>query len=101
MKIIARKTIDSFVRKHPNAKSSIESWYQECLDASWKSTMDIKNRYAAASFLGDNYVVFNIKGNSYRLVIKVAYKKKTVLIKWIGTHAVYRKRSFPDFKRVV
>ena len=95
MKIIARKTIDSFVRKHPNAKSSIESWYQECLDASWNNTSDIKNRYASASFLGDNHVVFNIKGNSYRLVTKVAYKRQTVLIKWVGTHAVYSKKKFP------
>ncbi|MDA3938280.1 MAG: type II toxin-antitoxin system HigB family toxin [Spirochaetia bacterium] len=95
MKVIARKTIDSFNRKHPDAKSSIESWYQEALAAYWKNTMDIKNRYAAASILGENYVIFNIKGNSYRLVTKVAYKRQTVFIKWIGTHAEYSKKKFP------
>ena len=95
MRVIDRKTIDSFIRKHSDAKSSIESWHQEALDACWKNTMDIKNRYASASFLGDNYVIFNIKGNSYRLVTKVAYKQQTVLIKWIGTHAEYSKKKFP------
>jgi len=95
MRVIDRKTIDNFIRKHPDAKSSIESWYQEALDSFWKNTMDIKNRYASASFLGDNYVIFNIKGNSYRLVTKVAYKRQTVLIKWIGTHAEYSKKKFP------
>jgi len=95
MKVIARKTIDSFIRKHPDAKSSIESWYQEVIGASWKNTMDIKNRYATASFIGNNYVIFNIKGNSYRLVTKVAYNRQTVLIKWIGTHAEYSKKKFP------
>lgn len=95
MRVIARKIIDIFIRKHPDAKSSIESWYQEARDAFWKSSMDIKNRYASASFLGNNFVIFNIKGNSYRLVTKVAYKQQTVLIKWIGTHAEYNKKKFP------
>lgn len=95
MQVIARKTIDSFIKKHPDAKSSIESWYQEVLNSSWKNTMDIKRRYATASFPGDNYVIFNIKGNSYRLVVKMAYKRQTVLIKWIGTHAEYSKKRFP------
>ena len=95
MKVIARRDIDIFIRKHPNAKSSIEAWYKEALDASWNNPMDIKNRYANASFLEDNYVIFNIKGNGYRLVTKVAYKRQTVLIRWLGTHADYDKKDFP------
>ena len=95
MKLIDRKTIDSFIRKHPDAKSSIESWYQEVIHSSWKNTMDIKLRYGSASFLGANHVIFNIKGNSYRLAVKMAYRRQIVFIKWIGTHAEYSKKKFP------
>jgi mRNA interferase HigB len=81
-------------KQHPDGKSSIESWYHEAFRSSWKNTMDIKKRYSSASFLGENLVIFNIKGNSYRLVTKVSYKHETVLIKWLGTHAEYDKKDF-------
>lgn len=95
MRIVSRKQIDNFIRKHPDSKSSIESWYNEVIDAKWINSIDIKKRYSSASFLKDNFVIFNIKGNSYRLVIKVSYKNSVVLIKWIGTHSEYDKMNFP------
>ena len=95
MRVVSRKQIDDFIRKHPDAKSSLESWYHETMAASWITSMDIKKRYSSASFLKDNYVIFNIKGNSYRLVIKVSFKNSVVFIKWMGTHAEYNKNSFP------
>lgn len=95
MRVHSKPIIDKFVRKHPDAKSSIESWYNETIEANWKTTMDIKNRYASASFLKRNYVIFNIKGNDYRLVVKVAYNTGVVFIKWIGTHSEYSKNKFP------
>lgn len=95
MKVVSRKVIDEFIKKHPDGKSSIESWYYEAVNSSWKSSMDIKKRYASASFLAKNHVIFNIKGKSYRLVTKIAYNTGVVLIKWIGTHAEYSKKEFP------
>ncbi|MFW5879342.1 MAG: type II toxin-antitoxin system HigB family toxin [bacterium] len=95
MKVVSRKQIDDFIKKHPDGKSSIESWYHEAITSIWKTNMDIKNKYSSASFLRNNYVIFNIKGNSYRLVTKLTYKTGIVLIKWLGTHAEYSKKNFP------
>jgi len=95
MKVVSRQVIDDFIKKHADSKSSLESWYSEAVKAEWKTSMDIKNRYTSASFLSENYVIFNIKGNSYRLVSKIAYNTGVVLIKWIGTHSEYDKKNFP------
>ena len=95
MKVVSRKHIDDFIRNHPDGKSSIESWYHEAINSTWETNMDIKRKYSSASFLKENYVIFNIKGNSYRLVTKIAYKTKIVLIKWLGSHAEYSKKDFP------
>jgi mRNA interferase HigB len=65
MKILQLGILEDFIRKHADIKSSLESWLQEAKTSEWKNTMDIKNRYASASFLKENYVIFNIKGNSY------------------------------------
>jgi len=94
MNVISRKTIDQFSRKHADAKGSLLAWYRETIHASWAGPTDIKERYPAASFLSNNIVIFNIKGNRYRLVAQVAYNTKIVMIRWIGTHAEYDKQSF-------
>jgi mRNA interferase HigB len=95
MNVISREVIDKFIRRHPDGKSSIEAWYYEAKDSFWKNSVDIKEKYSSASFLAQNYVIFNIKGNSYRLVTKIAYNSGIVLIKWLGTHAEYDKKTFP------
>ncbi len=63
--------------------------HDEALAASWQTPQDIKNQYASTSFIGNNRVVFNIKGGNYRLVAAVAYRFQAVYIKFIGTHAEY------------
>ena len=62
--------------------------------AQWRGPQDIKNRYPTASFLAEHRVIFNIKGNTYRLVVKARYRYGVVLIEWIGTHAEYDKQDF-------
>lgn len=94
MNVISKRTIDQFIKKHRDTKDQLLSWYKETERADWKSPQDIKDRYNSADFLRNNIVILNIKGNSYRLVIKVAYNTKTVFIKWIGTHAEYSKMTF-------
>jgi mRNA interferase HigB len=94
MKLFGLPLLEKFKRKHADVRGSLDVWRAEVEAAEWKGPQDIKNRYASASFLGENRVIFNIKGNTYRLVIKVKYVKETVVIEWIGTHAEYDKQKF-------
>jgi mRNA interferase HigB len=89
MRVIALKHIRDFCVRHPPAAQALRAWTEEARSASWKTPQDIKARYSSASFLGSNRVVFNIKGNDYRLVVAVAYRFEAVYIKFIGTHAQY------------
>ena len=70
------------------------AWLKEVNEATWETPQDIKARFPSASFVGNNRVVFNIKGNNYRLDVKVNYKNKIVLIKRCGSHAEYDKWTF-------
>lgn len=72
MNVISRKTIDQFSKKHADAKGSLLTWYRETIHASWTGPADIKERYPSASFLSNNIVIFNIKGNRYRLAARCA-----------------------------
>lgn len=74
---------------HKNAEQALSAWYNEVISATWQSPQDIKNQYSNASFIGNNRVVFNIKGNDYRLIVAVAYRIGVLYIKFIGTHAAY------------
>ena len=94
MKVISLKIIRDYIKKQSSAKQSLLSWYYEALDAKWKTPQDIKNQYNSASFLENNIVIFNIKGNKYRLVTKIAYNTQIVFIKWIGIHSEYNKINF-------
>lgn len=92
MKVLCKKILAEFLKKCADVRSSIQGWLVETEDAQWHNTTDIRNRYSTASFLPDNIVIFNLKGNSYRLEVQVAYDTGIVFIKWIGTHAEYDKR---------
>ena len=84
----------NFIKSHADVEGPILAWLNEAEDAHWPKPNDIKKRYASASFIGNNRVVFNIKGKKYRLDVKVAYETKTVLIVRIGTHAEYNSWKF-------
>lgn len=89
MKIIATRTLKSFWEQHPSAEQPLKAWVDEASKASWSSPQDIKARYRSASFIKNNRVVFNIKGNDYRLIVAIAYRVGIVYIKFVGTHAQY------------
>ena len=91
MRVIARRTLRDFYQDHADSKSSLEAWFHEAVDAKWTSPQDIKARYPSADFLPGNRVVFNIKGNTYRLIVKIHYNTSVVFIRFIGTHAQYDK----------
>lgn len=91
MKVIGISKITSFTSKHADARAALSAWIEEAKSVIWETTVDIKTRYPSASFLSDNVVVFNIKGNSYRLVVKVSFESSIVLVQRVGTHAEYSK----------
>ena len=95
MRIIARRTVKRFVearagrRDQAALKAALDAWFDEARKARWTSSADVKRRYRTASIVTSERVVFNIKGNDYRLVVAVDYEKGIVWIKWIGSHAAY------------
>ena len=91
MRIIAISTLRAFWTKHPDAQTPLQAWYALASRAQWKSPTDIKEAYRSASFTNNNRVVFNIKGNDYRLVVLVRYDKDLLFVKFVGTHAQYDK----------
>jgi len=97
MRIIARRTLKEFVQSRaghkdqPALKAGLDAWFGEVSKAKWTSSADVKRHYATASIISADRIVFNIKGNSYRLVVAVDFEKAIVFIKWIGTHADYDK----------
>jgi len=94
MKVLARNKLTDFMRKHASSKKALEAWYAEAERSNWQTPQDIKNRFASADFLTDNRVIFNIKGNHFRLVVKVRYQGGIVVVEWVGTHADYSKQKF-------
>ncbi len=89
MRIISRKALRVFWEKHSDARQSLQAWYVDVKKARWKSPADIKKVYRNASFVGNNRVVFNIKGNKYRVIVAVQYKFQLVFIRFVGTHQEY------------
>jgi len=69
----------------------LKAWYDEANKAQWLTPQDIKAQYNSASFIGRNRVVFNIKGNNYRLIVAVAYRFGAVYVKFVGSHCEYDK----------
>ena len=91
LRVIARKTLRDFYAKHTDSRTSLEAWFHEALAARWQGPQEIKNRYPSADILPGNRMVFNIKGNRYRLIVKIHYNTGIVFIRFIGTHADYDK----------
>ena len=95
MRIIARRTLREFIESRAGykdqaaLKAALDAWFDEARKAQWRSTADVKRLYATASVVTADRIVFNIKGNDYRLVTAVDFEKGIVWIKWIGTHKDY------------
>ena len=91
MRRIVKKILRDFWLKHSACEQQLKSWYNEAEIATWKTPNEIKRDYPSASILENNRIVFNIKGNNYRLIIKLNYHYQMVWIRFIGTHAQYDK----------
>ncbi len=101
MRIIARRSLREFVqarighRDRAALKGSLDAWFDEVRKARWASPADVKRSYATASVVSEDRIIFNIKGNDYRLVVSVDFEKQIVWIKWIGTQRDYDRIDVP------
>ncbi len=91
MNVIAVRTLREFWQNHADAEEPLKAWYAEANAAEWDTPQHIKNRYPSADVVDDHRVVFNIKGNAYRLIVAVHFPTRIMFIKFIGTHAEYDK----------
>lgn len=91
MRVFNRATVKDFGEAHADARDPLQTWFVDVTKATWNGPEDIKARYSSASFIDNNRVVFNIKGNEYRIVVAVKYQFFAVYICFIGTHAEYDK----------
>lgn len=95
MRVIARRTLREFVtsrtghKDHAALKAAVDAWFDEVRKADWRNPAEVKRHYASASIVSADRIVFNIKGNDYRLVVAVDFDRQIVWIKWLGTHAEY------------
>ena len=88
MRIIAKKTLREFWERYPDAEEPLLAWYREVEKEDWSKPSQVKDKYRSASFFGQR-VVLNIKGNDYRLVVKINYQYRVVYVRFVGTHEEY------------
>ena len=89
MRIIAKRTLREFWGRYQDAERPLRAWHKEVQTAEWETPENVKAAYPKTSIIGDNRVVFNIRGNAYRLVVKVNYPRGIVFVRFIGTYAEY------------
>jgi mRNA interferase HigB len=89
VRVIAKKILRDFWEKHTDCEQQLKSWYRETEKSEWNNINELKKEYPSASILKDNRIVFNIKGNDYRLIVKFNFGYKICWIRFIGTHSEY------------
>jgi mRNA interferase HigB len=90
-RIFAQSTLREFWERNSDSEQHLKTWYETAMNSTWKSPSDVKKTYANASILKNNRIVFNIKGNSYKLIVKFNFEKQWIFIKFIGSHQDYDK----------
>jgi len=89
VRIIAKKKLREFWERHADAEDPLLAWHREVEREDWDTPAKVKAKYGGASIVGDNRIVFNIKGNDYRLVVKINYPYRVVYVRFVGTHTEY------------
>ena len=91
MRVIAKRILRDFWGKHEDCEQQLKSWFREIQKSDWENPNQVKEEYPSASILNNNRVVFNIKGNNYRLIVKISFEYQMVWIRFIGTHGEHDK----------
>ena len=94
MEILGKRKLEQFALKHADIRTALCTWIADVERERWQTPHDIKAVYQSADFLPNNRVIFNLRGNHYRLVVVVVFVAGRVVVEWIGTHAEYDKRTF-------
>lgn len=89
MQVIAKRTLKLFWERHPQAEVPLRAWHSLVSKAEWDGPADVKGMFRSVDFVGDNRVIFDVGGNKYRLVARVSYRFRRVMIKFVGTHSEY------------
>jgi len=89
LRIIAKRTLRQYWEIYPETEQHLKTWYQTVATADWNTPNDVKSTYRNASIVGDGMVVFNIRGNHHRLIVKIHYNRKIVFVRFLGTHKDY------------
>ncbi|WP_316812922.1 type II toxin-antitoxin system HigB family toxin [Pedobacter heparinus] len=91
MVIISKAIINSFAKANVNAEAPLQDWYEATKNADWKNFNEMRQTFNSVDAVGNDRYVFNIKGNSYRLIALIIFKVRTVFVLFIGTHTAYDK----------
>jgi mRNA interferase HigB len=91
LSVIAKRTLKDFWAKNTDCEQQLMAWYRETEKSEFKNLNELKKEYPSASILKDNRIVFNIKGNNYRLIVKFNFEFQICWIRFVGTHAEYNK----------
>lgn len=89
MVIISKAIIRDFINLYRDAETPLQNWYELTADADWKNFNQMKNTFNSVDAVGNDRYVFNIKGNTYRLIALIIFKVRTVFILFVGTHQEY------------
>lgn len=100
MRVIAVKTLKEYIKEFHQAEQALLSWYDEVALAEWNNAAELKTQYKNASILNNKRVVFNIHGNTFRLIVDIEYRYKVVFVVWFGTHKQYDNIDAKNIKYV-
>ena len=89
MNVISFRKLKEFYEIHPDVKAYLTAWFKKVRQTDWKDFNALKTDFRSADMIADNRVIFNIKGNHYRMVTRISFEHKRIMIKWLGTHAEY------------
>lgn len=92
MRILGQSKLHEFATRHADSRKWLTNWIADVRGSRWTNFHDVKQKYPSASFLADNIVIFNVRGNNYRLETQMTFGTQVVAVKWIGTHAEYDRR---------
>ncbi|WP_342087841.1 type II toxin-antitoxin system HigB family toxin [Dyadobacter sp. OTU695] len=89
MNVISFKKLKDFYELHPDSKAYLTSWFKKVRKTEWRDFNAVKADFRTADLIADNRIIFNIKGNHYRMITRISFEHKRIMIKWLGTHSEY------------
>lgn len=89
MRVVAKSTLRKYWEKHPDCEQALLSWYKASIRANWQNFNEIRQQFGTCKILGNDRIIFKIKGNKYRLIIKISFTNQLIWIRFIGTHSEY------------